>query len=139
MGPVEQKLRARLNYGLGITYVDAHSIGGELARSILTRLIRDKEVVQRQGNRYTLATYEPDADQLAKEQEEWRRKAEAKKKAQEDALRREAEARRAQEMKAQQERERQQLLAGIGKYRPEEQKVVLAERMAALRESMVPR
>lgn len=140
MGPVEERLRARLRYGLGLTRTEVHRFGGPLARGVLDRLVRDGEAVEREG-RYVLAGYTPDPSALAAEEAARRARLDLARAVEADRQRRERER---SEMAAARERMRaeiakreaaqRQLFAGLSAYRNDEREAVLAERRAALAE-----
>ena len=69
-GPIEAVLRRQLAHGLGVTIAEVSARGGSMARSILARLVRDGEAILRDGGRYTLASYAPDPEAVARDNAE---------------------------------------------------------------------
>lgn len=138
MGPVESKIRARLNYGVGLTQLEIFAIGGTLARGIVKRLVDEGEVIEADG-RLRMATLKVTAEAHQRDLDERQARFLAKKKAEADALER-ARRHAAEEVERKEraqaaEREQRMLWANAGEYSNGERPVVIAERTEALRES----
>lgn len=131
MGPEERQLRLRLGDGTGLTRSEASAIG-TVARVVFDRLVSAGATEEREGRRVLRA--QPILYGRASEEVQ-RRKRET-----EERQRRydEEQARRQREAAERAERERQEriLWANVADYARDERPIVIAERRAALAESL---